>query len=151
VAGHSCVSQRADGLAAVFSGTIGHVVILGLTLVLAFCIYGAFRLSTRTPSLRVDWSGVWRLACLIAFLRISALWFGYFGFRRFDWVQSVAYIVVTLTLPEIYMVKCYRTEPFRWAMLGSAILAITSSAWAAAFFWISNRLVPMACSRREPS
>jgi hypothetical protein len=127
------------------------VVILGLALVLAFCIYGLFRLSARTPSHRVGWSGVWRLACLIAFLRIGALWFGYFGFRRPDFVQVAADLVVMLTLPEIYMVKSFRTEPFRWAMLGSTILAITSFAWAAAFFWVSNRLPPTARSRREPS
>ena len=146
MAGHSC-----DDLTVVFPGTIGHMVILGLTLVLAFCIYGVFRLSARTPSHRVGWSGVWRFACLIAFLRVGALWFAYSGFRRPDWVQSAAYLVTMLTLPDIYLVKGLRTEPFRWAILGSVILTITSFAWAAAFFWVSNRLRPPASSRREPS
>jgi hypothetical protein len=140
-----------DGLPVVFSYTVGPVVILALTLVLALCIYGALRLSTRTPSCRLGWSGVWRLACLIAILRIGGLWFGYFEFRRSDWVQNAAYLVVTLTLPEIYMVESFRTEPFRLAMLTSAILAITSFAWAAALVWVSNRLRPRACRRRESS
>ena len=110
------------------------------TMVLVSCIYGVYRLSTRIPSYRYGWPGVWRLACLIAALRLSALWFGVTGLRRPDWLQVPAYLVLILDLPEIYLVKSARTAPYRWTILGSLILATTSLAWAAAFFWVWNRV-----------
>ena len=87
------------------------------TMVLVSCIYGVYRLSTRIPSYRCGWPGVWRLACLIAALRLSALWFGVTGLRRPDWLQVPAYLVLILDLPEIYLVKSARTAPYRWAIL----------------------------------
>lgn len=118
------------------------MVILGCGLVLACCIYGVFQLSTQTPRHTVGWSRVWRLACLIAALRISALWFGIGGLRSPEWLQSAAYLVLMLDVPEIYLVKSARSEPLRWAIFGSVILATTSFAWASAFFWVSNRFRP---------
>jgi hypothetical protein len=118
----------------------GDMVTLGFALVMVSCIYGMYRLSTRIPSYRFGWPGVWRLACVIAGLRVAALWFGATGLRRPDWLQVPAYFVLMLDLPEIYLVSSARTEPFRWAMLGTMILAATSFAWAAAFFWLWNRL-----------
>lgn len=111
-----------------------------LTMVLAFCIYGIYRLTTRIPLYRCGWAGVWRLACLIAALRLSALWFGVAGLARPDWLQVPAYLVLMLDVPDIYLVKGTRTEPYRWAMLGSVVLATTSFAWAAVFCWVWNRL-----------
>jgi hypothetical protein len=113
---------------------------LSFTVVLVFCIYGIYRLTTRIPLYRCGWPGVWRLACLIAAVRLSALWFGVTGLRRPDWLQLPAYLVLILDLPEIWLVKSTRTEPYRWAILGSVILATTSFAWAAAFVWVWNRL-----------
>lgn len=113
---------------------------LSFTAVLVVCIYGMYRLRTRIPLHRCGWSGVWRLAILIAALRLSALWFGVSGLRRPDWLQVPAYLVLMLDLPELYLVKSTRTEPFRWALQGSVILAATSFAWAAAFLWVWNRL-----------
>ena len=80
------------------------------------------------------------MACVIAGLRVAALWLGATGLRRPDCLQVAAYFVLMLDLPEIYLVRSARTEPFRWAMLGSMILAATSFAWATAFFWLWNRL-----------
>jgi len=53
------------------------MVALGFTLVLVCCIYGIYRIFSRIPQYRFGWSGVWRLACLFAGLRIAALWFGH--------------------------------------------------------------------------
>jgi hypothetical protein len=77
---------------------------------------------------------------VIATLRISALWLGQAGLSRADWLQVPAYLALMLGLPEIYIVRSARTAPFRWAMLGSVILAATSVLWASAFFWVANRL-----------
>ena len=101
------------------------MLILGFSLVLVSCVYGVWRLSARVPRHRYHWPGVWRLACLIAALRIGALWFGQVGLSRTDWVQSLAYFALMLGLPEIYLARAARTEPFRWAILCSGILAAT--------------------------
>lgn len=108
--------------------------------VLVFCIWGMYRLAGRTPSNRWSWPRVWRLACLIAVLRITALWLGMTGLRRPDWLQIPAYLALMLDLPEIYLIKSTRAEPYHWAILGSAILAATSIAWAAVFFAVWTRL-----------
>ena len=124
------------------------MLILGFSLVLVACLYGVWRLSTRVSRHRYGWPGVWRLACLIAALRISALWFGQVGLSRADWLQGPAYLILMLGLPEIYIVRGARSEPFRWAILGSGVLAATSFLWAAAFFWVANRLQGQRQDRR---
>lgn len=116
------------------------MVTLVCTLVLVCCIYGIYRVFTRAQPYRFGWSGVWRLACVFAGLRVAALWFGVTGLRRPEWFQIPAYFVLMLDLPEIYLVRSARTEPFRWATMGSVILATTSFAWAAAFLWLWNQL-----------
>jgi hypothetical protein len=113
---------------------------LGSALVLVFCTYGVYRLSTRTRPDQWGWPEVWRLACMIAGLRLAALWLGVTGLRRPDWLQGPAYLVLMLDLPEVYLVRGARTDPHRWAVLGSLLLAATSFAWAAAFVWLRNRL-----------
>ena len=137
---------------AVNSGCTAHMLTLSFTAVLIFCIYGMYRLGTRIPLHRCGWPRVWRLACLIAAVRLSALWFGVVGLGRPDWLQVPAYLVLMLDLPELYLVKSARTEPYHWAMLGSVVLATTSFAWAAGFFWVWNRLrakVAMTVGRPE--
>ena len=42
---------------------------------------------------------MWRLACLIAGLRLAALWLGVTGLARPDWLQALAYFVLMLDLP----------------------------------------------------
>jgi hypothetical protein len=113
---------------------------LGFSLVLVSCIYGVWRLSTRASEHRYGWPAVWRLACVIAAVRISALWLGQAGLSRTDWLQVPAYFALMLELPEIYIVRGARTAALWWAMLGSMILAATSFLWASAFFWLANRL-----------
>ncbi len=121
------------------------MVIFVLLLVLVSCIYGVWRLSARPPAHRIGWSTISRLAFLIAVLRISALWVGWAGLRRSDWLQIPAYFIVMLGLPDIYMVKAARAEPLRWAILGSLTLAATSFGWSAALLWVVNRL----CSKSQ--
>ena len=116
------------------------MIILTVELILAFCIYSAYRLSNRTRLGHWGWSQVWRLACVIAGLRVAALWLGAAGLRRPDWLQGPAYLLLMLDLPELYVVSGARINPHRWELLGSLILAATSFAWAAAFVWLRNRI-----------
>jgi hypothetical protein len=125
------------------------MMILGFLFVLIFCLYGVSRLSARSPGHRYGWSLIWRLACLIAVLRISALWVGLAGLRRSDWLQVPANFVLILGLPDIYVVKAARAQPLRWAILGSLTLAVTSFAWSAAVLWVVNRLGSNAAARRD--
>ena len=125
------------------------MVIFILLLVVVACVYGAWRLSALSPAHRISWSSVWRLAFLIAVLRVSALWVGWAGLRRGDWLQIPAYFMLMLGLPDIYIVKAARAEPLRWAILGSLTLAATSFAWSAAFLWIANRLWSRSQASRD--
>lgn len=116
------------------------MVAVGITIALASLIFGVYLLTSRFPGQRGGWHGVWRLAGLIAALRISALWFGVIGLSWPDWLQSAAYLLLMLDLPEIYLVKGARSEPFRWAILGSLIVTCTSIVWSAIVCWVWNRL-----------
>ena len=115
------------------------MVVLSLMLVLGFSVYGVWRLSGQPSSHRIRWSALWRLAFLIAILRISALWIGWADLRRSDWLQAPGYLILMLGLPDIYIVKAARAEPLRWAILCSLTLAATSFAWSAALLWVANR------------
>ena len=129
------------------------MVILAFSFILVFCIYGLWHLSRRVSPHRYGWPAVWRLACVIAALRISALWLGQAGLRRADWLQIPGYLGSVLGLPEIYLVRGARADPVRWAILASGILAVTSFLWAAVFFWAANRLrlnSPTAAGNSEP-
>ena len=119
------------------------MIILTFALILAFCTYGAYRLSNRTRLGQWGWSQVWRLACVIAGLRIAALWLGAAGLRRPDWLQGPAYVVLMLDLPELYLIRIRhaRTYSHLWEFHGSLILVATSFTWAAAFVWLRNRVV----------
>jgi hypothetical protein len=122
------------------------MVTLMLAVALVCCIYCIYRLSTRTTAYRYGWSGVWRVAAVIAAVRVSALWLGSVGLRREGWPQIPGYLLLMLDLPEIYLIRAVRYTPERWVILGSLILAGTSLAWAAAFLWLWNRLVTVAPS-----
>ena len=116
------------------------MVIITFLFALAAGLYGVWRLAGRPPGHRTSWSAIWRVAFLIAVLRISALWVGFAGLQRSDWLQVPAYFILLLVLPDIYFVKAVRTDPLRWATLGSLILATTSFAWSAAFLWVANKI-----------
>lgn len=109
-------------------------------IVLVAGIYGIWRLSGRPPGRRISWSAIWRLAFLIAILRISTFWVGYAGLQRADWYQRPAYIIMMFGLPEIYIAKAARTYPLGWAILCTLTLAATSFVWSAAIHWVANRL-----------
>lgn len=127
------------------------MVILGFLLVLALGIYGVWRLSARPSGHRYDWSLVWRLACLIAAFRISAVWLGLAGLRRSDWVQVPAFFMLMVGWPDIYIVSAARAEPLRWGILASLVLAATSLAWSAALLWVVRRLRNEPATRSEDS
>src|ERR1700730_14520593 len=116
------------------------MVILGVLLILALCIYGVWRLSARSPSRRYGGSGIWRLAGLIATVRIGAIWLGIFGLQRSDWVQVPAYLLLVAGLPDIYIVRAAQGDPVRLAIFASLVLAATSVAWSPAFLWFVRRL-----------
>ena len=117
------------------------MLILAFTLILVFCTYGAYCLSNRTRLGQWGSAQVWRLACVIAGLRVAAVWLGAVGLRRPDWLQRPAYLLLMLDLPELYVVRGARTDPHRWEFLGSLLLVATSFVWAAAFVWLRNRIV----------
>jgi hypothetical protein len=127
------------------------MVILGFLLVLVLCLYGVWRLSARTPGRRYGWSVVWRFACLIAALRIGAIWLGLAGLRRSDWVQVPAYFLLMAGWPDLYIVRAARAEPLRWGILASLVLAATSLAWSAAFLWLAKRLRSKPATRGDES
>jgi hypothetical protein len=116
------------------------MVILGFMLMLVLCIYGVWRLSARSSGQRYNRSGVWRLAGLIATLRIGALWLGLAGIQRSDWLQVPAYFMLMAGWPDIYIVRAARAQPLQWGILASIVLATTSVAWSAALLWFVRRL-----------
>ena len=126
------------------------MVVLAFALVLTFGVYAARHLSIRSRPDRWGWHDIWRLACVIAALRVAALWFGTIGLRRPDWLQGLAYLVLMLDLPEIYLFRGARADPYRWASFGSLILTATSLGWAAAFTWFRNRRVNRIQYRGRP-
>jgi len=127
------------------------MVILGFLLVLALGIYGVWRLSSRPAGQGYGWSAVWRLACLIAAFRISAIWLGLAGFRRSDWVQIPAFFLSMAGWPEIYIVRAARAQPLRWGILASLVLAATSFVWSAALLWVMRRLRNEPAARSDDS
>ena len=117
------------------------MVTLAIVLALISCACGVYRLALGVrPHQQWGWPEMWRLACLIAGLRLAALWLGVAGLARPDWLQAVAYFVLMLDLPELYLARGARHDPHRWAILGSLILGATGFIWAAAFVWLRNRL-----------
>jgi hypothetical protein len=89
------------------------------------------------PSRR--WTAVWRLAVLIAAVRIAALWGGSAAYSRSDWFQIPGYLTLMADLPELYIVRGLRTHPLLWELSASLALAVTSPLWAAWFVWLARR------------
>ena len=119
------------------------VSILLLVLILAAC-YGAWRLGGRLT--RQDYAGgrLWQLAGVIGVVRIAALWLGAAGLRSSGPAQVWGYELLMIDLPEIYLAKSLRGQPFAWAVIASAVLAATSFIWASILIWIGARLRPAA-------
>jgi len=127
------------------------MVILGLLFVVIGCVYANRRLSTKSSDYRFGWPAIWRLACIIGALRISALWVGLAGLRRSDWWQVPANFILMLGLPDIYIVRAARAEPLLWAVLGSLTLAATSFVWSSSLLWVANRTRRKEVARRQES
>lgn len=85
-------------------------------------------------------SRLWPLALIIAALRIGALWVGDAAYRDPGAPQVWGYLLQMTALPEIYFVRGVRTDPTKWLVYGSAVLATTSLAWAALLVWVGNRV-----------
>lgn len=96
-------------------------------------IYGLWRAWPLSGAQRQGWSGVWRLACVIATVRIGAFAIGALLLRDSDWRQSLGYVLVLVGLPEIYAAKIVRSHPKEWFGIGCALLAGSSILWAGLF------------------
>ncbi len=116
-----------------------------LLCILAFVLaMGLWHVSGRAPGRTQGWAAFWRLACLIGFLRVVALWVGLAAYRLPGWTQVPGYFLHLLGLPEIYLVRSARSDPIRWAVMGSGLLAASSLGWAALVIWVVERLRPAA-------
>jgi hypothetical protein len=109
------------------------VTAIGLLFLIPACIYGVWRVLPFSATKRQGWAGVWRLACVIAFVRIAAFGIGAWSLQSSSWVQSAGYILTLTGLPEIYAVKALRSDPAAWFGAGCALLAGSSILWAALF------------------
>lgn len=115
------------------------MVVIGFSIVLLLCAYGVWRLALRSPGQRLNWSTVWRVAGIIAALRIAALWAGFATLPDSGRGQISGYFLLMVGLPDIYLVKSTRSQPLLWAGLASLVLAVTSVVWSAALLWLLNR------------
>jgi len=109
------------------------VTAIGLLLLISACIYGVWRVLPFSRTKRQGWAGVWRLACMIACLRIAAFGVGAWSLQSSGWVQSMGYILILAGLPEIYAAKALRSDTAAWFGAGCALLAGSSILWAALF------------------
>ncbi|HYX51950.1 MAG TPA: hypothetical protein VE783_00755 [Candidatus Limnocylindrales bacterium] len=105
---------------------------------------GAVAISGRNPGAGVAASAVLKLACLIAAVRIAALWIGLAGIQRGDWLQIPAQFLLMLGWPDIYLARAARAQPVRWALICTLILAGTSFIWSMVLLWFANRIARKA-------
>jgi|SRR5215471_12535723 len=115
------------------------VVLFTCVIVLA-AAYSFWYLAARRTSGRHGWQVMWRLAVLIASLRIGALWIGAATNHSSGWVQIPGYFLQLIGLPEIYFVRSMRNTELKWEMTATLLLLATSFVWAALFVWVANRL-----------
>jgi hypothetical protein len=109
------------------------VIAIAVLVIIAGCIYGLWRALPFSTAQRQGWAGLWRLACIIAAVRISVFAIGAVWMRNADWRQGVGYLLVLVGLPEIYAAKALRFRPGVWLAASSALLAASSLLWAALF------------------
>jgi hypothetical protein len=80
------------------------------------------------------WAALWPRALVIAITRIALLWLGASAYRSAE--HSVAgYMLLMLSMPEIYLARAWRDSFLPWLLAGSAILALSSLLWAALWVW----------------
>lgn len=108
------------------------IAVVLFVLILA-CVYGLWRALPFSNRQRHGWSGVWRLACVIAAVRISVFGIGVLWMQNRDWRQGVGYILALVGLPEIYAARALRFHAAEWFAACCALLAASSLPWAALF------------------
>jgi hypothetical protein len=118
------------------------VVILFLVVIIIAVAAWFSRLAMRSPQPRFGWHALWRLAVLIAAVRVGALWVGNAAYQDPGWPQVYGYVLLMTGLPEIYLARIARADPRNWLFLGSALLAASSFVWAALLVWVVNRVAP---------
>ena len=124
------------------------MIAIALLVFIPACIYGFWRALPFAPTQRQGWAGVWRLACVIAVVRIGALGLGVLFTRNPDWIQSVGYVLLLVGLPEIFAAKSLRSDNAAWFVACCALLASSSVLWAA-LIRLSSR-APMKQADERP-
>lgn len=98
------------------------MIAIALWVLIPSLIYALWRALPFSQKQRHGYAGVWRLACVIAAVRISVFGTGAALMHSADWRQSVGYILVLAGLPEIYAARALRHDPRR-------------GLWHAAYCW----------------
>jgi hypothetical protein len=109
------------------------MIAIALLVLTAGCIYALWRGLPFSAAQRHGWAGVWRLASMIAAVRVSIFGTGVLLMRSADWRQSAGYILILVGLPEIYAAKALRFQTTAWFAACCALLAASSILWAALF------------------
>lgn len=109
-------------------------------ILLAAAGYGIWRLGGRFTRQDDTRGRLWRLAAAIGVVRISALWLGAIGLNSPGSAQIWGYGLLMMDLPELYLAKSARHQPFAWVIIATAILAATSFLWASIVIRIGARL-----------
>jgi hypothetical protein len=109
------------------------MIVIALVVLILGCIYGLWRGLPFSAANRQGWAGVWRLACVIAAVRIGVFGIGVLWMQNADWRQGVGYILALVGFPEIYAAKALRFHSREWFAACCALLAATSFLWAALF------------------
>jgi hypothetical protein len=110
------------------------VIAIGLLVLIPGCIYGLWRALPFSAAQRQGWAGVWRLAGVIAAVRVSLLGIGVLSLRSSDWAQGMGYfMLIPAGLPGIYAARALRSNTTEWFAVCCALLAASSFLWAALF------------------
>jgi len=123
------------------------VVLLFICVTVLAVGYSFWYLNARPTTRRYGWHVLWRLAFLIAAVRIGALWLSATTNDSSGWVQVPGYFLELVGLPEIYLVRSMRNTPMKWGMAASLLLLASSFVWAASLVWVANRVRPKTNGR----
>ena len=109
------------------------MIAIALWVLIPSLIYALWRALPFSQKQRHGYAGVWRLACVIAAVRISVFRTGAALMHGADWRQSVGYMLVLAGFPEIYAARALRHEPAAWLATCCLLLAASSLLWAGFF------------------
>lgn len=122
------------------------MIAIALWVLIPSLVYALWRAFPFSQEQRHGYAGVWRLACVIAVVRISVFGTGAALMHSADWRQSVGYMLVLAGFPEIYAARALRHEPAAWLATCCLLLAASSLLWAA-FFRSPYRMMRQANER----